>query len=217
MRREGMREERFTRRLTRELAGRGALVGLAVLVGTASVLAQGAPSEEEGSTLMNLLRYGSTTVPPAAPAPVDTAYCPSVDVAEGGAATSTGGREGSLRSQIALGQIARECAAQPDGSVVVKVGIVGRALLGPGGAPGHFESPLFIAIKRNGATVASRAKRVSVTIPSGEAQATFTVLEDGLVVPAAAARDYEIEVGLGGGPKAARAPRRKARTAAQPG
>ncbi len=180
-----------------------------------SALAQSAAPEEEsaGSKLMNILRYGGPTVPPEAPQTLDAAYCPPIDVPEGGAAIQASGG----RSQITLGQVARECTPRADGSVSVKLGIEGRALLGPSGAPGRFEAPIFIAIKRNGAVVASRARRVAVTIPSGSAQGAFAIVEDGVVVPAAAAKDYDIEVGLGGGARTPKAPRRQKAGSAQPG
>lgn len=152
----------------------------------------------EGNVLRNLLLYGGTTVPPAAPDQAEEAYCPAVDILDGGAALRAVSGE-SVRHQISIGQVARECAVRPDGSVLVKVGVEGRVLLGAGGGSGgRFEAPVRFVIKRGEATVASRVRRVAVAIPSGETQAAFTVVEDGLVVPPQYARDYEILVGLGG-------------------
>ena len=161
-------------------------------------------SEEGGGTLRNFLLYGGATVPAAAAVATDDVYCPTVAVIDGGAAIQAyaGGRTGdaeALRSQIALGQLARECNGRPDGSTVVKVGIQGRALIGMGGRAGRFDVPVRIVVKRGNTVIANRVRRTAVTIPAGDTQADFVVVEDGIVVPAQNANDFEIEVGLGSG------------------
>lgn len=146
---------------------------------------------------------------PAAPAPaavsssVDIMDCPTVDVLEGGAALTlyTGGRTGdpaAVRTQISIGQVARECIEQPDGSLLVKVGVEGRALAGPAGGTGRLDAPVQVVVRRNDTVYARRARRVPVAIPPGDTQGSFTVVEDGIVVPAGVGTDFQIEVGLGG-------------------
>ena len=102
-----------------------------------------------------------------------------------------------LRSQIALGEIARECVGQPDGSTLVRVGVEGRALLGAGGSAGRYDVPVHIVVKGGSTVFANRSRRVAAAIPAGQTQATFSVVEEGIVVPAANANSFEIEVGLG--------------------
>ncbi|GBU19785.1 MULTISPECIES: hypothetical protein [Methylobacterium] len=180
-----------------------------------------AAAAEEGNVFTNIFKYGGTTVPPSQPKELEAAYCPTIDVPEGGAALQVaGGRMGdaaSIRTQITLGRLARECTRLQDGSITVKVGIEGRVLLGPGGRPGKFDVPFTVAIRQNEKTVVSRTRRVSATVPAGEAQGFFSVVEDGLIVPPAMTRDYEISVSLGGSgaPKPAR--KRKAPAAATAG
>lgn len=200
---------------------RAAAIGI-VLGAAMPFMAQGAVAQEEGegNWLSNIFRYGGTTVPPAAPPNVDAAYCPAVDVSDGGAALQAyrGARTGDqagMRSQISLGDLARECMPHADGSVTVRVGVQARALLGPGGAPGRFEAPVRIVIKHRESVVATRARRLAITVPPGSAQGTASVVEEGIVVPARYARDYEIEVGLGGPAPRERAPRRTRETAGQ--
>lgn len=196
---------------------RFAVMGVALVL--AAVPAGGALAQaEEGNWLSNIFRYGGTTVPPAAPPNVDAAYCPTIDVADGGAALQAyrGARTGDqsgMRSQISLGDLARECAPQPDGSVTVRVGVQALALLGPGGAPGRFEAPVRILVKHRDQVVVSRARRLAITVPSGASQGSASLVEEGILVPARFARDYEIEVGLGGPVPRERAPRRPAREA----
>lgn len=206
------------------LARLGSMLALLALGAPARAQApQGAPPAEEGNIFSNLLKYGGTTVPPSrAPVP-EAAYCPTVDVPEGGAAMQTlGGRgegaAGSIRSQATLGRLARECALQADGTVRVKVGAEVRVLLGPGGAPGRFEVPITFLIRHDEKTVMTRQQRMTVTVAPGEAQGFASTVEDGLVVPAGMVQDYEIMAGIGkaGAPKGPAKPkaRRKAPAAA---
>ncbi|ACL56830.1 hypothetical protein [Methylobacterium nodulans] len=178
----------------------GFLKGCAVLLcGAALAGSPARAQEDDGSNpFLNILRYGGTTKPPEAPPNPDDTYCPIIDIPEGGASLqSLAG--GTVRHQIALAQVSRECAPGPGGSVLVKVGVQGRALLGPGGSPGRFEAPVTVTVKHGSTILARRSRRAAVTIPTGAASATFAFVEDGITVPATAAADFEIEVGLGGG------------------
>ena len=161
--------------------------------------------EGGGSTLSNYLLYGGATVPPSRPTAGLEAPCPIVDVIEGGAAIRVGA------TQISLGELARECVVNEDKSLSVKVGVEGRVLLGPGGTGGSFTAPLRINIKVGDRVIATRSRTVAVAIPPGQAQGFFNVVESGFVVPNQYAEDYEIEVGLAGGGRPAKAARRAAR------
>ncbi|MGO4574363.1 hypothetical protein [Microvirga sp. 2TAF3] len=191
------------------MSGLGAKAGWALAVlGLSALAGCGAPGEG-GSTLGNMVLFAGSTVPPPMQKAVNDVYCPTVDIVEGGSTIQAfaGGRvgdAGGLRSQIAISQLARECAGSPDGSTIVKVGVEGRALLGGGGAPGRYDVPVHILVKRGSTVIANRSRRMAVTIPSGDTQATFAVVEDGIVVPPADANSFEIEVGLGAGPTAGR-------------
>ncbi|WP_336491377.1 hypothetical protein [Methylobacterium nigriterrae] len=185
------------------------------------VLAATGAQAQDGNFLSNIFKYGGPTVPPSQPPDLEPAYCPPVDVAEGGAALqAAGGQPGnaaSIRTQFSLGRLARECARRQDGSITVKVGVEGRVLLGPSGSPGRFDVPVTIVIKHDDKPVVTRSRRTSVTVAPGEVQGFFSLVEEDLVVPPAMTRDYDIEVGLGGGGgKAKSAARRKRAPAAAP-
>jgi hypothetical protein len=187
----------------------GVLIGLAV-----AACASPAAAQDVGGFFKNM--FGPSAPPPGAALPPDEIPCPQVDVAEGGAAMSAygGGRVGqqnALRNQITLSNFARECRPQPDGSVLVKVGVQGRVLLGPAGSPGAFSSPLHFTVKVGDRTIVTRVQQVSVKVPVGDTQGAFTVVQDGLVVPKADASEFEIEVGLGAGRGGKKAPPRRAR------
>lgn len=181
-----------------------------------SVAACNTPSSGEGSTLTNLFKYGGTTAPPIAATPViDVADCPPVDIGEGGAALRTiAGRSAdaeAVRSQISIANVARECAGRPDGAVVVKVGVEGRALAGPGGSVGRADVPVYFVLKRGERILASQTRRASLTLEPGGMRGSFVLVEDNLVVPPGIGGEFEIEVGFGTAPGRAQtdAPRRR--------
>jgi hypothetical protein len=170
-----------------------AVLGLSALTGC------GAPGEG-GFGVGDMLLTAGTTQAPAQRAAVEDVYCPTIEVVEGGAALQVrgGGEEGSIRSQIALGEIARECIGQPDGSTLVRVGVEARALVGVGGAAGRYNVPIHIVVKDGSTVFANRSRSVAAAIPAGQTQTTVSVVEEGIVVPASYANSFEIEVGLGG-------------------
>src|SRR3954454_2634964 len=193
----------------------GRRFGVAVVCAAGLGLAGPAAAQGIGDTLSNLFKFGGTTVPKEAPRQTEDAYCPSVGLIEGSAAVRAykNGRVGdpaALRHQISLNQFARECDEQPDGSIVVKLGVEGRALLGPAGVAGRFDAPLTFLIKRGDQVLATRTQKVSIAVPAGDTQASFVTVQDGLVVPPKSG-EYEIEVGLvaGAGAKPERAAKRK--------
>jgi len=156
---------------------------------------------ESASIGERIILAGPTVPAPMAEDAIEV-DCPSVSVAEGGAALQaySGGRAGdaaALRQQITIGQIARECSGRADGSIAVKVGVEARALLGAGGSPGRYDVPVTMVVKRGSAVIASRVARSTITIPPGETMGSTVIVEDGLVVPPSAVDGFEIEVGLG--------------------
>jgi hypothetical protein len=179
--------------------------GKAVLaaLGLASLTACGGSTGGGSMSIGDMLLTGGTSPMPAQPAVIGDPYCPMVSVIEGGAAIQPGGRAGSpdpMRGQISLGHLARECRAQTDGSVVVKVGVEGLALAGAAGGIGSTNVPVRIVVRSGSTVIADRVRTAAVAIPAGQTQAVFAVVEDGIVVPPSAAESYEIEVGLGGAP-----------------
>jgi hypothetical protein len=174
--------------------------GFAV-AGIAALAACGTPGEG-GNTVGNMLLFAGPTVPEPMPENTEDVYCPKIRVAEGGSAIQaySGGRVGDasgLRSQISLGDIARECVGRPDGSTVVKVGVEGRALLGASGAAGRYPVPVTIVIKSGERVIATRSRTGSIAIPAGETQGNTVIVEDNIVVPAGDTNSFSIQVGLG--------------------
>jgi hypothetical protein len=188
--------------------GLGAKAGVALAVLGLSVLAGCTTSGQSGSesgemSVGEMLLTGGFARAPAQATPAEDVYCPPVTIADGGSAIQaySAGRAGdasALRSQVSIGQLARECRGQPDGSTLVKVGVEARALLGVGGSAGRYDVPVQIVVKDGSTVIANRTRRTTAVIPAGSTQTAVTVIEDNIVVPAASTNSFQIEVALGG-------------------
>jgi len=151
--------------------------------------------------------------------------CPGVDVRAGAstmniAVKSDQATAGDLRYQLSFGQTARECRVQ-DGTMIIKVGVQGRVILGPFGAPGSVDIPLRYAVVREGPDpkmIVTKFKRSGATIPAGQTHVQFIDIEDGLsfpLPPAAELEAYVVYVGFDEiGDKSEKKPARSAKKSA---
>ena len=152
----------------------------------------------------NVVMFQSTTPPAPDQLPKEeqeeTQVCPEVIIADGGAAlrSQSGGDSGSLRHQISILNVARECTPTGGGGFRLKVGAEGRVLLGPAGGAGSYSATLTTQVLRGTTVVARRASRVGGTIPSGQGGTDFSHVEDGIIVPPGSG-DVEIIIGLSAG------------------
>ncbi|HEY7664190.1 MAG TPA: hypothetical protein VH934_13820 [Xanthobacteraceae bacterium] len=128
---------------------------------------------------------------PASPTPATPdVECPGVDIRTGASTLEVAAKAdqptaGDLRYQVSIGQTARECLVQ-SGSMSLKVGVQGRVILGPMGAPGQIGIPLRYAVVREGPepkTIVTKFKRVSVTVAPGQTYVPFVDVEEGLSFP----------------------------------
>jgi hypothetical protein len=164
-----------------------------------------------------------------ATAAIDPSYdCPSVIVRIGASTLLIGSKPGQgepnpldVRYQGSIIRTARECHVNA-GIVTMKVGIEGRIITGPAGAPGTVDVPLRIAVVQEGAnpkTVASKFARETVTVANAVDRVTFTHIDPDISFPvpqpASAIDSYVIYVGfdpLGAQPPIKKKPVRKHRT-----
>jgi hypothetical protein len=137
--------------------------------------------------------FGKSSAPANPDSPANTPAevdCPGVDVRQGAStlAVSAPGTEAgpmSTRYQVTIAETARECAAL-GGVMTMKVGVQGRVLLGPAGAPGQVDIPLRMAVVQEGAspkTIVSRFYRFAVAVPPGQTTVPFTHIEQDLTFP----------------------------------
>ncbi len=186
---------------------RSGLLALPLLcLGLAGCGSSGSSSGQPSAmqTFGNVVMFQSTTPPPADQLPKDEEderlVCPEVIIADGGAAVraQSGADSGSLRHQISILNVARECTPTGNGGFRLKVGVEGRVLLGPAGGAGTYGATLTTVVSRGTTQIARRSARIGASVTSGQGGADFSHVEDGIMVPAGRG-DVEIIVGLGGG------------------
>ncbi|MFN8829458.1 MAG: hypothetical protein ACK5W0_06260 [Labrys sp. (in: a-proteobacteria)] len=129
------------------------------------------------------------------------AECPSVKVTTGGSAVtvpaSAAGTQ-SVRYQISITDVARECVLEPGNKVMIKVGVRGVVTLGGAGSPGAFSAPLKIEVKdRSEAVIASETPRVGAKVGADGQPARFQYVTQAIRVPISPSkplRGYDILV-----------------------
>ena len=90
-----------------------------------------------------------------------------------------------LRFQATITRTARDCSGN-GGQITARIGIQGRVIAGPAGAPATVEIPLRVAVVQGGVqekTIATKAYRTTVSMTRGQQRAVQLVAED-LVYPA---------------------------------
>ncbi len=135
--------------------------------------------------MTNLIMFQSTR-PPAPSEPIrpdDDLECPQVTIV-GGTLRAGAADNQSVRNQLTINDVARECTnAQPGGGFTLKIGVQGRVVLGPAGGPGTYSANLRMQVRRSGNVVANRVARVSATVAQGQGGAEFVHVEENIIIP----------------------------------
>ena len=175
-------------------------------VGLACCLFASNASAQSLSDRFKSLFGGSSSDQPAttAPAPAPGAApgasqidpdltCPPVQIRAGAStfAVAAPGKQAvgnDLRFQATITKTAREC--QINGSqIIARVGIQGRVIAGPAGAPSSIQIPLRVAVVQGGVsekTIATKAYQTTVALTESGSD-PFTLVVDDLVYPAPSA------------------------------
>lgn len=127
--------------------------------------------------------------PPAAEAPSDLS-CPPVTIRAGASTyqVAAPGKQpvgNDLRFQVTITRTARECSYN-GGEITARIGIQGRVIAGPAGAPPNVDIPMRVAVVQSGVqekTIATKAYRTSVTM-SEDGSVPFTLVAEDLIYPA---------------------------------
>jgi hypothetical protein len=118
--------------------------------------------------------------------------CPPVQVRTGAATLSDSANPGepaatNLRYQVTVTTTARECRLGPGNTVVMKVGMQGRVILGPeGGGVSNVTVPIRFAVVRETIetkVLTTKLDRVPVAIPPNDSNVLFTHVTEGLEFP----------------------------------
>jgi hypothetical protein len=161
---------------------------------TATTTAQ-APSASFGDQFSNFFSgqptkpatAGTATASADTPAEID---CPQVQVREGAGTYTQNATEGdqsalSLRWQATFAQNARECHVSA-GMLTIKVGVEGRVISGPAGAPSNVVVPLRYALVQEGIqpkTIWTKFYPVPVNMTPDSGNVPWTHIQQDIVVP----------------------------------
>lgn len=126
---------------------------------------------------------------PALPANFE---CPPVQVRPGASTLTNSGNAAeptatNLRYQVTITTTARECRMGPGNSVIMKVGMQGRVILGPeGGNPSLVNVPVRFAVVRETVetqVITTKLDRVPVSMPPNDTNVLFSHVTEGLEFP----------------------------------
>ncbi len=132
--------------------------------------------------------------------------CPAVTIRPGASTYAVGlpGREAAgndLRYQATIVRTARDCTLGDDGQVRARIGIQGRVIVGPAGAPPSVEVPMRIAVVQGGVsekTIFTKAYRTTVMM-EGDNTVSFSLVAEDVIYPApsaAAGDNYVFYIGF---------------------
>jgi hypothetical protein len=128
--------------------------------------------------------------PPPAPAEGENDLtCPPVSIRAGAStyAVAAPGKQpvgNDLRFQATITRTARQCTKTGD-QISARIGIQGRVIAGPAGAPSSVEIPLRVAVVQGGVqekTIATKAYRTTVAM-SEDSSIPFALVAEDLVYP----------------------------------
>ncbi|MBV9458909.1 MAG: hypothetical protein JO141_15510 [Bradyrhizobium sp.] len=122
-------------------------------------------------------------------APRATADCPQVTIRAGAStyAVAAPGKQAvgnDVRFQVTITKLARDCT-RTGGDITARIGIQGRVIAGPAGAPPSVEVPLRMAVVQGGVgekVIATKAYRTTVNMGEDES-VPFSFVADDIVYP----------------------------------
>ena len=182
------------------------VASLSLAIGV-SAFAPSASAQSFTDRVKSLFGGKPDTPPPAAPSedPAPDNNCPPVGI-RAGASTYTVGAPGKqavgddVRFQVTITKTARECV-RAGGEITAHIGIQGRVIAGPAGAPPTVEVPIRIAVVQSGVgekVIATKAYRTTVEM-SEDGVVPYSFVADDLVYPApigAAGDQYIFYIGF---------------------
>lgn len=171
-----------------------AAVSLAI---SCSLLAPPASAQSLGDRFKSLFggkseepaQGSSQGAPPVASEPQTDLTCPPVSIRAGAStyAVAAPGKQpigNDLRFQATITKTARDCTLN-GGEITARIGIQGRVIAGPAGAPSTVEIPLRVAVVQGGVqekTIATKVYRTSVSMTEAGSE-PFSLVAEELVYP----------------------------------
>jgi hypothetical protein len=158
-----------------------------------------------GDRFSQLFGSKSQAVGEAAPPPENDLTCPSVTIRPG-ASTYTVGMPGKpasgsdVRYQATIIRTARDCNLS-GGQIVARIGIQGRVIAGPAGAPASVDVPLRVALVQDGVTpktIFTKAYQTNVAM-TADGSVVFSLVAEDVAYPppvGAAGDSYVFYIGF---------------------
>lgn len=123
--------------------------------------------------------------------------CPQVTIRAGAStfAVAAPGKQAignDVRYQATITKMARDCT-KAGGEITARIGIQGRVIVGPAGAPPSIEVPLRVAVVQGGVgekVIATKAYRTTVNVGEDES-VPFTFVAEDIVYPTPSAGDAD--------------------------
>jgi hypothetical protein len=134
--------------------------------------------------------------------PAIATECPPIKVRPGADALfyyggSRAGSPESLHFQAEFVKESRNCVVS-NGLITVKMGVVGRVLLGPAGTETSFKIPVRFTVERNGTPVFSESYVMPVSITPPAQSQDFVKVVDNVAIPYTGGENIVIWVGFEG-------------------
>jgi hypothetical protein len=159
-------------------------------------------NQTKWNNLMDMVQFKPI---PKSPEPFAPVKCPEIGIQDGTAddrvyASSDDQSNANVRYQFSIANFARDCQVI-DKQYQMKIGVEGRVLIGPAGAPGTFDAPIRVAIisRTDGSAAISKLYQVPAVVGPGQTGGPFTLVTEPLSVPVTGAysdQDYEIKIGF---------------------
>jgi hypothetical protein len=159
-----------------------------------SLLAPPASAQSLSDRFKSMFGGSSEPAPGAPAAPAEEAdgdlTCPPVTIRAGAStyAVAAPGKQAvgsDLRYQASISKTARECSVN-SGQITGRIGIQGRVIAGPAGAPATVTVPMRVAVVQTGVqekTIATKAFQTTVTM-SEDGSVPFTLIAEDVTYPA---------------------------------
>jgi hypothetical protein len=170
------------------------LARLAIAAICCSLLASAAPAQSIVDRFKSIFGGNSDAAgAPSSPATVQDGgglTCPDVKIRPGAStyAVAAPGKQpvgNDVRYQATIARYARDCNLE-NGKITARVGIQGRVIAGPAGAPASVEVPLRVAVVKDGVNekvITTTVVRTTVSMGEG-LSVPFSVVAEDVVYPA---------------------------------
>jgi hypothetical protein len=158
-----------------------------------------APAQQTAA-LQNSSAPQDEIVQVAAALPAIATECPPIKVIDGGQALfkyadNSRPNPRELNWQAVIDKQSRNCVVS-NGKITIKMGVVGRVLLGPAGNLESAELPVRFAVERDGTALFSELYQVPIALTGGAQTADFVKVVENVEIPYIGGEQITIWVGF---------------------